>query len=302
MLNVIRYKYITFLVSGILVGGSILAMAVFGLKPGIDFTGGSLLEVSFTKDRPSLEEVQKAVEPMNLGSVLVQPIDEDSMLLKTRFISEEEHQQILKALRDRFETEDRSVYEDRLETIGPAISANLRQRAFAAGIMVMLGIVVYIAYSFRKVSRPVQSWKYGIVSIAALIHNIVTTAGVFALLGYFKGVEVDIQFLVALLSILGYSVNDTIVVFDRIRENLIRRGSDDFAEVVNRGVNETFTRSINISFAILLVLVALFFFGGSTLHYFALALIVGTLVGSYTSIFFAAPLLVVWHRWSSKRG
>ncbi|MEK7083813.1 MAG: protein translocase subunit SecF [Patescibacteria group bacterium] len=300
-LDVIRYRFVTFAISGIVVGLSVLILLVFGLKPGIDFTGGSLLEVSFAGERPSLSHVQDAVAGVPVGAVLVQPVDEDSMILKTRFITEAEHQELLLALRTAFETENRKVYEDRLETIGPAVSANLRERAIWAGIMVILGIVAYIAYSFRHVSLPVQSWKYGVVSIVALIHNIVTVAGVFALLGHFKGVEVDIQFMVALLTILGYSVNDTIVVFDRIRENLIRHGRGNFAEVVNYGVNETLMRSLNISFAILLVLLALFFFGGTTIHYFSLALIIGTLVGSYTSIFFAAPLLAAWESWGRRR-
>lgn len=301
MLNVIKYKHVTFAISVIVVAASILAIAIFGLKPGIDFTGGSLLEVSFTKDRPALNDVQETMANLDLGATLVQPIDDDSMLIKTRFINEDEHQKILQSLRARFENENRKVYEDRLETVGPAISANLRERAMWAGIMVILCLVAYIAYSFRKVSLPVQSWKYGVASIVALIHNIAVTAGVFAVLGKTNGVEVDIQFMVALLTILGYSVNDTIVVFDRIRENLIKRGSANFAETVNLGVNETITRSLNISFAILLVLLALFFFGGHTIHYFSLALIIGTVVGSYTSIFFAAPLLSAWNDWSRKR-
>lgn len=301
MLTIVRHKNKTFFIAAVFAAASIVSLIVFGLKPGIDLTGGSLMEVSFSKDRPAIEEVQKAVEPIDLGTVLVQPIDEDSMLLKTRFISEDEHQNVLGALRSTFETGDRKVYEDRLETIGPAVSAHLRQRLFWANILVILSIVAYIAYVFRKVSAPVQSWKYGIVSIIALVFNVLITAGVFALLGHYKGVEVDIQFMVALLTILGYSVNDTIVVFDRIREHLMKGGKRDFLETVNNGINETLTRSLNISLAILLVLCALFFFGGDSIHYFSLALIIGTVVGSWTSIFLASPLLVAWQEWSSKR-
>lgn len=300
MLEVIKYRYVTFIISGVMIAASLFAIGFFGLRPGIDFTGGSLLEVSFSKERPGISEVEGALGSLPLGAIVVQPIDEDSMLVKTRFVTEEEHQAMLSALRSAFQKNGRDVYEDRLETIGPAISSQLRERAVLAGVMVILGIVLYIAYSFRKVSQPMASWKYGVISIVALLHNILPVAGVFAVLGAWKGVEVDIQFMVALLTILGYSVNDTIVVFDRIRENLLRRGRGDFAETVNMGVNETLNRSLNISFAILLVLLALFFFGGHTIHYFSLALIIGTVVGSYTSIFFAAPLLVAWNNRSRR--
>jgi preprotein translocase subunit SecF len=301
MLNIVRHKSISFIIAVVIAAGSFASLFVFGLKPGIDLTGGSLLEVSFSKDRPAIEEVRTALDSEKLGSLLVQPIDTDSMLVKTRFITEDEHQRILVALRGAFETNDRKVYEDRLETIGPAVSAHLRERVLWANIMVILCIVAYIAYTFRRVSAPVQSWKYGVVSIVALLFNILATAGIFSLLGRFRGVEVDIQFLVALLTILGYSVNDTIVVFDRIRENLLRDGRNNFVESVNKGINETLTRSLNISFAILLVLLALFFFGGESIHYFSLALIIGTIAGSWTSIFLASPLLVAWHEWESRR-
>ncbi|HYE60244.1 MAG TPA: protein translocase subunit SecF [Candidatus Kapabacteria bacterium] len=301
MFDLIKYKYISFIISGVLMGASALALLVYGLKPGIDFTGGSLMEVSFSKERPSIEQIHEALKDANLGTTLVQPIDSDSMLVKTRFITEDEHQTILTSLRQAFEKGENKVFEDRLETIGPAISAHLRNRALGAGILVLVAIVLYIAYTFRKVSQPLQSWKYGLVAIFTLIHDVGITAGVFALLGKFHGVEVDIPFVVALLTILGYSVNDTIVVFDRIRENLMKRGSGNFADTVNRGINETWTRSLNTSLSILLVLLALFFFGGASIHYFSLALIIGTIVGSYSSIFLASPLLVVWDNLSRKR-
>ncbi len=301
MLNIVHYKIYTFVAAGAIAIASLAALIVFGLKPGIDLTGGSLMEVSFSQTRPEIAQVTESLAALNLGNILVQPIDQGNMLVKTRFITEDEHQAMLRTLRTSFETNDNKVYEERLETIGPAVSAHLRQRVLWANILVILCIVIYIAYVFRKVSAPVQSWKYGVVSIVALLFNILVTAGVFALLGKYKGVEVDIQFMVALLTILGYSVNDTIVVFDRIREHLMKGGKNNFVETVNAGINETLTRSINISFSILLVLLALFFYGGDSIHYFALALIIGTIVGSWTSIFLASPLLVAWHEWSRKR-
>jgi preprotein translocase subunit SecF len=157
---------------------------------------------------------------------------------------------------------------------------------------VLLGIIGYIAYAFRQVSRPVASWKYGLLAIIALVHDVLLVMGVFAVLGKFRGVEVDLPFIVAILTVLGYSVNDTIVVFDRVRENLLRRTSNDFAETVNNGLNETLMRSINTTLKTTLPLFALYFLGGSTIHSFVLALIIGIISGAYSSIFIATPLLV----------
>lgn len=338
MINIVGKRKTFFTISSLLFLASIISIAVFGLKPGIDFTGGSLMEISFTSERPALSDVQDVFADGTYGNVLVQPTEETGYLLKMPFISEEQHKAILQTLRSKFEivkdsgvsvvtegtesqlinldaatiesassTEENShvvaenrLIEERVETIGPAISSQLQKRSFEAVIAVVIAIVLYVAYAFRKVSKPVQSWKYGLTAIIALIHDVGITMGVFALLGKFYGVEVDIPFVVAMLTIFGYSVNDTIVVFDRVRENLIKYGYEKFDEVVNKGINETFTRSINTSFTTLLVLTALFLFGGSTIHYFSLALIIGIFLGTYSSIFIASPLLVVWQKISKK--
>src|SRR3989338_810896 len=332
-----KRKYF-FGVSLVLTMTSIILLFVYGLKPGLDFTGGTLLEVEFTSTRPEVTAVQEALVPQNLGSIVVQPVGEQGLILKTRFVSEEEHQQILGVLRGlttanttspdtatgakpdiqieatagsnvTVNIEDATanenarpeVIEKRLETIGPVISAELRSRAIQTGIWVSLAIIAYIAYSFRKVSRPVQSWKYGLVAVVALFHNVMLTLGVFILLGKYHGVEIDIPLVVALLTILGASVNDTIVVFDRIREKLIRHSGRNFAETVNIAINETIGRSINISLAIVLTLTALIFYGGDSIHYFSLALLIGIIVGTYSSIFVASPLLVAWEEQRLKR-
>jgi preprotein translocase subunit SecF len=348
MINIIKNRKISFGASSILFVVSIIILVAFGLKPGIDFTGGSLMELTFTGERPEIQEVHESLETIDfdLGNVKVQPTDDDAMMLKMRFITEEEHQAILSNIRNTFETGEENdldnkgvelintegsgftvgeidvevlggeenkdkieesavlankVLEDRIETIGPAISSQLRSRAIYAAIAVILAIIFYVAYAFRKVSKPVQSWKYGITAIIALVHDVTITMAVFALLGKYAGVEIDIPFVVALLTILGYSVNDTIVVFDRVRENLIKRGSENFAETVNLGVNETLVRSVNTSITTLVVLVSLFLFGGASIHYFSLALIIGILLGTYSSIFLASPLLVVWKELKEKR-
>lgn len=326
MINLIKYKKVPFVISSILFVTSVIILLTIGLKPGIDFTGGSLMEITFSETRPSVEEVKTSLAQLefDLGEPVIQPSEEKGMLIRTKYVSEDEHQLVLQNLRGSFETSpneemaviesggvvevteeevlvENKVWEERIETIGPAISSQLKSRAVYAVIAVVIAIIIYVAYAFRKVSKPVQSWKYGISAVIALVHDVTLTMGIFALLGKYMNVEIGIPFVVALLTILGYSVNDTIVVFDRVRENLIKRSADKFAEMVNLGVNQTILRSINTSLTTLVVLFALFLFGGESIKYFALALIVGIASGTYSSIFLASPLLVVWEELKNKK-
>lgn len=300
-LPIIKFKKIPYIISGILFIASIVLLGTIGLKPGIDFTGGTLMQVQFSEVRPEIAEVQTSLAALpTLGTILVQPTDGGSHILKMRFITDDEREEIIDTLESDFATETNIVTQERLDSIGPSISENLRSRALTAVIAVILAIIVYVAYAFRKVSGTVQSWKYGVIAIIALIHDVVITMGVFALLGYFLGIEIDITFVVALLTIIGYSVNDTIVVFDRIREVLSVEKNMKFAAIINKGVSDTLVRSVNTSFTTLIVLVALFFFGGESIKYFSLTLIVGITVGTYSSIFLASPLLYEWHQRSKK--
>jgi len=268
---------------------------VWGLKPGIDFTGGSLLEIEFSKDRPAVETINKVFEELGVKNASVQRAEEKSLIIRASFLDEVKHQEVLNKIKT--VSDDNNLIEQRFETIGASISKQLRQRAFLAVIFVSLAIILYVAYAFRKVSQPVKSWKYGLLALVAVFHNLLLVTGVFVVLGKFKGVEVDTAFVVALLTVLGYSINDTIVVYDRIRENLIRRGNRSFADVVNDGLNQTVVRSINTTLTTLFTLFALFFFGGLTIHYFVLALIIGIAAGAYSSIFIASPLLAVTENW-----
>lgn len=270
----------------------------WGLKPGIDFTGGSLMEVTYTTERPSQEKIHEVLVAQGVHDSVVQKSGDHKVIIRMNFLNETEHQKLLVALRAAAPsasttTSSTVLNEEQFQTIGAAVSAQLRSRAFWAVIFVSIGIVLYMAYAFRKVSRPVVSWKYGAVAIVAMIHDIILVLGVFSLLGHFGEIEVDIAFVVALLTVLGYSVNDTIVVFDRIRENLLHRGSQNFDETVNMGLNETLMRSINTTLTVLLPLGALYFVGGSTVRYFALALFIGMASGAYSSIFIASPLLAL---------
>ncbi|MBP9694954.1 MAG: protein translocase subunit SecF [Candidatus Magasanikbacteria bacterium] len=301
MVNFIGKRKIPFAISSVLFVVSIVSLITFGVKTGIDFTGGSLLEVTFSENRPGVDELQSTIQPLDLGTVVIQPTGDDGMVLKMRFITETEHESILSTVRKSYEIGDVKVLEQRFETIGPSVSAQLRNRAFGTGVAVMLAILLFIAYAFRRVSRPVKSWNYGVAALVALAHDVIITIGAFVFMSKYLGAEADIPFVVAILTVLGYSVNDTIVVFDRIRENLIRRPGPTFADTVNTAVNETVGRSINTSMTVLLVLTALFLFGGSTIHYFTLTLIVGIFIGTYSSIFIASPVLVSWYEWRQKR-
>lgn len=193
------------------------------------------------------------------------------------------------------------IEEKRFDSIGPVIGGELKNSAVWATIIALIAIVLYIGWAFRKVSRPVSSFKYGISATIALFHDVIITLGVFSILGHFYNVEIGVSFVAAILAILGYSVNDTIIVFDRTRENLLKSGIDDFEEVVNKSVNETMVRSLNTSFTTLLVLFALYLFGGETIKYFVVALLVGIAFGTYSSIFIASPLLVSWQKWSFRK-
>lgn len=270
---------------------------IFGLKLGIDFTGGSLLELSFTKDRPTVENLKKEIENAGASVSLVQTAAEKDVIVRMKDLDEAKHQEILKKINEKLG----EVEEKRFESIGPTIGKELQRKSFVAIGVVLLGIVLYLAYAFRKVSAEISSWKFGVCAIVALFHDLIFIVGIFALLGKFKGVEIDTLFVTALLTVLGFSVHDTIVVFDRIRYNLIKsQGTEVFMELVNRSVNQTIARSLNTTITTLLVLFTLYLFGGSTIKWFNLALILGMVVGTYSSIFVASPFLVAWQKFSKK--
>lgn len=311
MINIIQKRNIWLSFSGGLVVTSIIALAVFGLNLGIDFTGGSLLEIKFLNERPAVGDIQESVADLELGSLVVQPVDEKNVILRFQETSEEKHQEVLRMLDQiGMETEPeeavkeeitgfKNIEELRFDSVGPTIGQELKSKSVSAAIIVLIAIVLYIAWIFRKVSKPVESWKYGVSAIIALFHDIIITLGIFACLGHYMNVELNTAFVAAILMILGYSVNDTIVVFDRVRENL-PKSEEDFEGTVNTSVNQTIKRSINTSFTTLLVLLSIFFFGGATIRDFVLALSFGVLIGTYSSIFLASPVLVLWERFGRK--
>ncbi len=291
-MNIIGYRKIFLSISGILVLASIIAIAVFGFQPGIDFVGGTMWQIKLTTNNlpPTTDNIKTFFEnELGIKNITVFPAENDSFLIRFGHISEEEHQNYLSALKNKFG----DIEELRFEGIGPVIGKELKRKAVWAIVMVMLGISLYIAFAFRKVSYPIKSWKYGVITLITLFHDVIITAGLLAILGRRLGIEVDTNFVVALLVVMGFSVHDTIVVFDRIRENLLLQKTRlDLPVIINNSVNQTFVRSINTSLTLVLVLLALFFFGPATLKYFILTILVGTTVGTYSSIFVASPLLL----------
>ena len=321
MYQIIQNRKIWLSISAALVLTSITFLFMWGLNFGIDFTGGSLLEVKFTEDnsRPSVTEVNSALADLDLGSLITQPVDENGMILRFQNIDEANHQEVLTRLNnlivsDSLEVDDdlvagtsteesqvddvvaiSGVEELRFDAVGPSIGQELKQKSVSAMMVVLVAIVLYIAWAFRRVSKPVASWKYGLSAIIALFHDVIITMGIFAFLGEFYDVEITTAFVAAILTVLGYSVNDTIVVFDRVRENL-PKSDDDFETTINTSVNQTIQRSINTSITTLAVLLSIFFFGGATIRDFVLALSIGVFIGTYSSIFLASPVLVIWER------
>ena len=292
MFSVIKTKKIWFSLSGVLFVLSILAVAVWHLKLGIDFTGGSLMELH-TPAHIEAVQLSNAADTVLKDKSQVQPIGGDGYIVRTPFIDEPKHQAILEAIKKIPGIGE--VREERFETIGPTVSAELQSKAVWSILVVLIAIILYVAWAFREVSHPIQSWKFGIVAVIALLHDVFIPVGVFAVLGKFLGYEVDTLFVTAVLTILGFSVHDTIVTFDRVREHIKRTPKAVFNELVDTSVRETLRRSINTSMTVLLVLLPVYFFGGETIKQFLLVLILGVIVGTYSSVCIACPLLSVWN-------
>ena len=293
--NFLKYKTIYFTFSAILVLAALVSLLLFGLKPGIDFTGGSILEVAYQGERPSNQEIRETLADLDLGQINLQPTGEKGVILRMKDISEDTYQEIIERLGQGGEIEDL-----RFEYIGPVIGKELKEKTNIVVVLSLLAIVLYIAFAFRKLTFPAKSWQYGLSSLAVLSFDVLIPLGTLSLLGEFYQVQITIPIIVALLTIIGYSINNTVVVFDRIRENLLNRRGADFEETVNISLNQTLTRSLNTSLTTLFVLVAIFLFGGATLHYFALTLILGIIAGTYSSIFLACPILVSWLKFQKK--
>lgn len=310
-MDFLKYRKIYFIFSGILILASLIFLLVFGLRPGMDFTGGSILEIEYINERPSNQAIAEKLKSLNLGDFSIQPTAEKGIILRMKDIDEETHQKIIQNLR---ETENNNslvveqekinlslppaaqekIKELRFESIGPTVGLELKQKTKVVVILSLLSMVLYIVFAFRRISRPIKSWQYGIVSLFALCHDVLIPLGIFAVLGKFYDVQITIPIIVAFLTVVGYAINNVVVVFDRIRENLLRRTFISFEETTNFALNQTLSRQINTSLTTLLPLLFIFFIGGETLKYFALVLILGISFGLYSSIFLVGQILVSW--------
>jgi preprotein translocase subunit SecF len=291
-----KYRKVFYGVSLFFAFLSLLAIIFLGITPGIEFAGGSVLEVEYEKERPSLEEINKSLSDLNLGDFNVQPLGVNGYLVRTGSSDEEMHRNIMSALV--------GAREKQFESIGPVVGEELKNMSFFAILIASLLVIIYIAISFKEEDGSVSSAKYGVIATGiAFLHDVFIVLGVFAVLGHLYGVQVTIPIAVALLTTLGYSINDTVVIFDRIRENLRknRSGRESLETTVNNSLNETLGRSLGTSITTLFVLFALLFLTGATLYYFVLALILGIIVGTYSSIFLAGSLVLDWNSLTKKK-
>src|SRR3989344_3171752 len=290
--SIIKHRWIFLIFSAILVFASIFSLTVWGLKLGVEFKGGSLMAVKFDDKVPAREELISVLSSEDLGDITVQPSDNKTLILKFKSVDEDTHQEVLKKIKDLAPGE-----ESQFTSIGPVVGKELEQKSALAIALAVICIMLYIAWAFRRVSKPISSWQYGlIVAIVALLHDVIIPLGLFAALGYFMNIEINVAFVAAILTILGFSVHDTIVVFDRTRENLRKIFDKSFGEIVNTSLNQTLGRSLATSITVLLTIGAIGLCGGGANADFALVLFVGIAVGTYSSIFVAGPLLIELQR------
>lgn len=297
-MDIIGKKYFYFLISLIILVPGLISLILFGLNLSIDFSGGTKMSISFPQ---SVDENQTSFIRSNLENQKIKVASVESSnklaIVRTSPMTQKQDSEFVKSLSSKY----KGAKQEEFSTIGPTIGKETTVNAFKAVMVASILIVIYISWVFRKVPKPTSSIRFGIATIIALLHDVLVVVGVFSLLGHFFKVEVDSLFVTAVLTIIGFSVHDTIVVFDRIRENLGKQGGGNFSKTVNDSILQTIGRSLNTSITVLLVLFALLLFGGASIRWFVVALLVGIASGTYSSIFNAAPILVVWHEWSLKR-
>jgi preprotein translocase subunit SecF len=287
-ISFVKYHKLNYIFFVVLIIATIVCLLMFGLNLGIDFLGGTLWEIDFA-DRPTNAVIQEKLNSFGLGEIIVQPTEDNGVILRFKDIDEDTHQKMFSEL-----NQISPIQEKRFESIGPTIGKELKDKTVALIVISLVALLIYIAISFRKLKWPIASWQYGIVSLVTLALDVLVTLLVLILLGKFYNVQFNITIVAALLTILGYTINDKVVVFDRVRENVLKNRSNNFAETVDESLGQILGRSLSTGACTLVVLFVLFFLGGETLKYFSLTLIVGIIVGTYTSLFVASSLLVSW--------
>jgi preprotein translocase subunit SecF len=299
---IVQHRKIFFIISLLLVAGSVILMGTLGLNFGIDFTGGSIYEAEYVAARPDMDTIRASLATTPIEGIQAQPVGEKGVILRMKAINEVEKDIIVQALAGTTTgTTTATLVEKRFSSVGPTIGSELTKKGLTASAIATVLILLFIAYAFRGVSRPVASWKYGVVCVIKLVHDLTIVTGLYVLWSYFSGAEIDALFLTAFLTIMGLSVNDVIAVFDRIRENIRRQTGKSFTETVGRSLRETMSRSLNTSLTVIVVLISIYLFGGSTTRDFAFALTLGMIVATYSSVFIAAPLLVTAEKLQEKK-
>ncbi len=303
-MNIVGKKYFYFALSLLVLIPGMVSILLFGLNLSIDFTGGSEIQVQSAKfihstssGQNSSQLVQQVIKEQKINPIVIQKVGDNTYFIKTKPISQKTYQTIINNLKQKFG----DIKEVSFQSIGPSVGSETTVNGIKALVIASILIVLYIAWSFRKVPHPASSFRFGICAIVALIHDALVVVGIFSLLGHFFHVEVDSLFLTAILTVIGFSVHDTIVVFDRIRENLRRMSGSQFSVVVNESIIQTLGRSLNTSLTVILVLFTMFLFGGESIKWFIVALLVGVISGTYSSIFNAAPLLVLWEEFNRRK-
>lgn len=299
---IVKHRKLFFAITGAIVLASLISLFAYGLHLGTDFTGGTLVQMTYAGGRPTPTALQESLNSAGFKGYSLREANANDYILRAGNLSSEERTNLPQILSIDGKN---PVTIANLTEVGPVIGLELRNKALIALALVLLCILLFIAFAFRKVSKPVSSWVYGLIALATLVHDVIVPVGFYAALGYFLGAQVDTLFVTAILTVLGFSIHDTIVVFDRVRENLRvnheHNRKEDFEITAGRSLNQTFVRSINTSLTVLITLLALFFLGPASTKDFALTLLVGIIAGTYSSIFLATPLLVSVERWRSAK-
>ncbi|MFZ3057506.1 MAG: protein translocase subunit SecF [Minisyncoccales bacterium] len=302
-MNFLKYSKIYFAIAILTVGASIYFLFAFGLNLGIDFEGGSSLNVVYKNSAPNIETIKTAVSQIEgLNNIQVQPAGNNEIILKInkKDISSEVYNNVLSKIKETGEIDESA---SGVETISPLIGRELKDKTVLVVVISLLAMLVYIALAFRNVSKPISSFQYGFSSTLMLFHDVIIPLGVLAILGKYYGAQLTIPVITALLTIVGYCINNNVVVFDRIRENLMKDRKSSYAEIVNKSLNETLARCVNTSLTVLIALVPLYYFFSNeeSLKYFTLTMGIGVIVGVFSSVFLASPLLVSWNNLKQKK-
>ena len=303
-MNFLKYSKIYFGIAIVAVVLSFYALFAYGLKIGIDFEGGSLIQFEYTTVRPDISKIQTALNSIEeTKNAQIQPVGDKGVALKisNKNISATVYSNIISKIRETGDINDKSISS---ETISPLVGKELRDKTIIVAIVALIAMLLYIAVAFRNVSRPITSFQYGLSSTVMLFHDVIIPLGVLALLGSIYGAQLTIPVITALLTIVGSCINNTVVVFDRIRENLTKDRKSSYADIVNKSLNETFARCMNTSLSVMIALGVLYYFFANeeSLKYFTIIMAVGIVAGTFSSTFLASPLLVAWNDWKNRKG